>query len=73
VVVGFDNVAIGSSRYRLIAFAQHRGASTRRGHYVAYVRTEGDRWYLFNDSAKPKLLTTIEVTVQAVRSYYYIY
>jgi ubiquitin C-terminal hydrolase len=36
------------SRYRLKMFVQHRGDTTRSGHYVSYAR-DGEQWREFND------------------------
>ena len=36
--------------YDLTAFCVHTGAhSTAHGHYIAYCKTQSDRWYCFND------------------------
>ena len=72
-MVGFDDFDIGSSTFRLIAFCQHSGESSKKGHYVAYVRTKGNKWYLFDDHMKPKLITSHQAVSVAARSYYFIY
>jgi ubiquitin C-terminal hydrolase len=73
ITVGFDNVEIGASTYRLIAFCQHSGESSKKGHYVAYVRTKGNQWYLFDDHLKPRLMTPQQAVSLAAKSYYFIY
>jgi ubiquitin carboxyl-terminal hydrolase 5/13 len=38
----------GSPVYDLKAIVCHRGGSTHSGHYVCYIKKEG-QWYLYND------------------------
>ena len=35
--------------YKLMAVADHRGASIQSGHYVSLVKLENGKWLLIND------------------------
>lgn len=46
----------GNFRLLLQSAVCHRGTTVNAGHYIALVRTEGDRWLLFDDLAKERVV-----------------
>lgn len=48
--VGIEAIQdMSPANYELFALISHKGTSAQCGHYVAYVKREGE-WALFNDS-----------------------
>lgn len=39
----------GPGKYQLCAFISHMGSSPHSGHYVAHVKRDDGKWYIFND------------------------
>jgi len=57
----------GQTKYQLKAAIVHLGRNAHSGHYVAYVKKEG-QWVLFNDE---KVLASDQPAIE--KGYYYIY
>ncbi len=52
-----EPLEVCGKHYRLVAFTKRIGMTVDSGHYLAYVRPAGDRWYLFDDEARPVFRT----------------
>jgi ubiquitin carboxyl-terminal hydrolase 5/13 len=56
-------------QYSLLGFISHRGPSAHCGHYVAYVKKNGN-WVLFNDN---KVVSVPDISAHLGEAYIYVY
>lgn len=58
------------SEYELIAVSVHIGSVTDGGHYIAYTKRSGGRWYLFNDETYEQVKETDVLNLEAYLLFY---
>jgi ubiquitin carboxyl-terminal hydrolase 5/13 len=58
------------SRYKLRAFISHNGPSVHSGHYIAHIRTDDNKWVLFNDE---KVVEADQESVDGLKKLAYLY
>jgi ubiquitin C-terminal hydrolase len=45
-----DEIDVNEQKYVLVALVKHHGLTTRSGHYIAFIKLQG-QWYKYNDSS----------------------
>jgi ubiquitin carboxyl-terminal hydrolase 5/13 len=59
----------GPAKYRLAAFISHKGTSAHCGHYVAFIKKEG-QWVIYNDN---KVALVPDINSYRGEGYVYFY